>query len=381
MINPSLDNIELSLNEYKRYSRHLLLPQVQIEGQKRLLQAKVLCVGAGGLGAPILLYLAASGIGYITIIDEDLVDISNLQRQVIHNTSYLNSSKVESAENYIQKLNPNCTVKTYKTKLNQYNITDLVKEHDIIVDGSDNLETRYLIDEFSYYFSKPWVYGAIFQFEGQVSVFNYQGGPSYRDIYPAGTTRVSNLSCAEGGVLGILPGLIGTLQATEALKILLGIGDILSGQLLIVNTLNLQFKKLKIRQNLDLPIQAKQSNYTDQEIGDLDSSVIDEVYLSTLLKEDLVTLIDVRSPIEFTIDKIPGGLNYPLQLFYNINTLKTLAQFDKVIVLYCSLDSRSRIASAILEDANIACKRLKNGIYAWHQKQAQQSYSKQLNKK
>ena len=376
MVNTDLDNIELSLNEYKRYSRHLLLPEIQIEGQKRLLQAKILCIGVGGLGSSFLLYLAAAGIGNITILDKDFVDISNLQRQIIHRTSFLNFPKIDSAKNSIKTLNPNCKVTTCQKNLDRFNIVDLIKSHDIIIDGTDNIQTRYLIDEVSYSLSKPWVYGSIFQFEGQVSVFNYQGGPSYKDVYPLISTNNADISCSEGGVLGILPGIVGTLQATEVLKIILGIGKILSGQLLTINTLDLQFKKSRIRKNAGLfsqtiiPLSEFEHN---QEIEE-DPNLIEESNFNLLLQKDLVTLIDVRSEIEFTIDHIPGALNYPLKMLYNTNTLQSLSQSSKMIVLYCNLDSRSKIGSKILESSNVACKRLKNGLYAWNkiQKQSQQ---------
>lgn len=382
MINPDLSDIELSLSEYKRYSRHLLLPQVQIEGQKRLAKSRILCVGAGGLGSSNLLYLAASGIGHITILDDDFVDISNLQRQVIHNTSYLNFPKVESAENYLLKLNPNCTIETQQTQLNGYNIAELIASHDLVIDGSDNLTTRYLIDEYCYLLSKPWIYGAIFQFEGQVSTFNYKGGPRYQDLYPRQSVVGNELSCSEGGVLGVLPGIIGAIQATECLKVILGIGDCLSGYLLLVNTLTFEFKKVCIRHDLSAQFNFIHHNLERERKSDKSIiSVHNEINLEALLpliQTDSVTLLDIRSATEFLIDNIPGSINHPLHSLYDKTNLQHLLNTSgsRNIIVYCNLNSRSKIAMRLLQEAHIPCQRLKNGIYAWKHNQSKFAYNR-----
>nr|YP_010336608.1 molybdopterin biosynthesis protein [Rhodospora sordida]UNJ15014.1 molybdopterin biosynthesis protein [Rhodospora sordida] len=366
MLNSNLNDIELSLNEYKRYSRQLLLTKVQIEGQKRLYEARIACVGVGALGSSIITYLAAAGVRQITIIDHDIVDISNLQRQPIHNMSFLNFPKTDSASNYIQKLNPNCRIDSLQLELNQSNIYNIIYSHDIILDGTDNISTRYLIDEFCSLLSKPWIYGGVFQFEGQVSVFNYRGGSNYRDLYPKQLPNQYALSCSEGGILGVVPGLIGLIQATEALKIILGIGDILSNKILIVNTLTLEFRKLRIRQNMDSHSQDLLMQVISQEnFADKNTESIDISNLNNFLIENSAQLIDVRSEVEFSIEHIPGALNYPLNILSQNTDLKSFFKLPQTIVIYCSLDSRSHLAYNILKTKNLKCKKLKHGLQAW----------------
>lgn len=365
MLNPPLNNIELSLQEYKRYSRQILLSEIQVEGQKRLSQAKVLCIGIGALGSSLIAYLAAAGVGYITVIDYDIVDISNLQRQIIYNTSNINKAKVHSAFHYIQKLNPNCQITTLKTELNSVNIRSIIYEHDVILDGTDNLSTRHLINKMCILFSKPWVYGAVFQFEGQVSVFNYQGGPQYHDIYPLSLLNESAIpSCTEGGIIGVIPGIIGVTQATEALKIILGIGTTLSGKILKINLLNSQFKELKIRHNIKLDIstitQEKENNILES-----DSNIIKIENLKDFLTSEKTLLIDVRSSKEFLIDKIPGAINYPLNQLKDKKILASLKESKKQKIIYCSLNSRSKLAFEILQANNINALKLHNGLRAW----------------
>ncbi len=222
MLNPNLDEIQLTKEEYERYSRHLILPEVGLEGQKRLKAASVLCIGTGGLGSPLLLYLAAAGIGRIGIVDFDIVDSSNLQRQVIHGTSWVGKPKIQSAKTRILEINPYCQVDLYETRLTSENALDIVKPYDVVVDGTDNFPTRYLVNDACVILGKPNVYGSILRFEGQASVFNYEDGPNYRDLFPEPPPPGMVPSCAEGGVLGILPGIIGLIQATEAVKIILG---------------------------------------------------------------------------------------------------------------------------------------------------------------
>ncbi|MCC3444912.1 MAG: molybdopterin-synthase adenylyltransferase MoeB, partial [Microcoleus sp. PH2017_03_ELD_O_A] len=261
MLNPNLDEIQLNKQEYERYSRHLILPEVGLEGQKRLKAASVLCVGTGGLGSPLLLYLAAAGVGRIGIVDFDVVDHSNLQRQVIHGTSWVGKPKIDSAKNRILEINPFCQVDLYETRVSSENAIAIATPYDIIIDGTDNFPTRYLMNDVSVLLNKPNVYGSIFRFEGQATVFNYEGGPNYRDLYPEPPPPGMVPSCAEGGVLGVLPGVIGCIQATEAIKIILGQGTTLSGRLLLYNALDMTFRQLKLRPNPIRPVIDKLIDY------------------------------------------------------------------------------------------------------------------------
>ncbi len=245
---PSLDAAD-----YARYSRHLILDEVGVEGQRRLKGASVLCVGTGGLGSPLLLYLAAAGVGRIGIVDFDVVDESNLQRQVIHGTKNVGRPKLHSARDRILDINPRCQVDTYEVALTAENALQILAPYDIVVDGTDNFPTRYLVNDACVLLGKPNVYGSIFKFEGQASVFNYQGGPQYRDLYPEPPPPGLVPSCAEGGVLGILPGVIGCIQATETVKIILGKGTTLSGRLLLYDALNMTFRELKLRKDPSCP--------------------------------------------------------------------------------------------------------------------------------
>nr|YP_010338551.1 molybdopterin biosynthesis protein [Rhodaphanes brevistipitata]UNJ18501.1 molybdopterin biosynthesis protein [Rhodaphanes brevistipitata] len=363
MLNTDLSKTELSLNEYQRYSRQLLLPQVQVEGQKRLAKAKILCIGAGALGSPVIAYLAAAGIGSITIVDYDTVEISNLQRQIFYNTSNIGCPKTDSIKNFIRKLNPNCKIQIYSLELNNSNIRKIIYSHDVILDGTDNLSTRYLIDQFCTELSKPWIYGAVFQFEGQISILNYQGGPRYEDIYPKYYENAP-VSCSEGGILGIVPGLIGLLQANEALKIVLGIGKLLVGEILVINLLTLTFKTISIRQilknyNTDPVLQKSFIKYDSDNIIN-----VDELKSLMTIKNEFL-IIDVRSEIEFLVDHIPGASNYPLLKLNDLKVQKDFTKLSKPIIIYCSLDSRSQIACKILKSLNISCKQLKHGWFAW----------------
>nr|YP_010335823.1 molybdopterin biosynthesis protein [Chroothece richteriana]UNJ14229.1 molybdopterin biosynthesis protein [Chroothece richteriana] len=370
MLNLNLSDVELSLNEYKRYSRQLLLPQIQLEGQKRLGRIKLLCVGAGALGSAIISYLAASGITNISIVDDDVVDISNLQRQPIHTLAFLNSLKVDSIKNSINKLNPHCHINSLPLKLSRANAYKLIQDHDLILDGTDNIESRYLIDEFCWLLGKPWIYGGVFQFEGQVSVFNYRGGPTYHDLYPRDSSQTTSLSCSEGGILGVVPGLIGLLQASEALKLTLGIGNTLSGQLLIVNIFTLQFKKIFIRKKFSIDNQRSilkiisPPAHDSHSEGEINYSIGVQT-CKRLLKLNKIQLIDVRSEIEFAIEHIPGALNYPLTMLSEENTLKILFQLPTPLVVYCSLNSRAEVAYKLLAKAQIPCQKLENGLQAW----------------
>ncbi|MCY7274532.1 MAG: molybdopterin-synthase adenylyltransferase MoeB, partial [Phormidesmis sp. CAN_BIN44] len=254
MLNPNLDDIQLSKDEYARYSRHIILPEVGLDGQKRLKAASVLCVGTGGLGSPLLLYLAAAGVGRIGIVDFDVVDTSNLHRQIIHGVSWVDKPKIESAKHRILEINPTCQVDLYETRLSAENALEIARPYDLVIDGTDNFPTRYLVNDVCVLLGKPNVYGSIFRFEGQATVFNYEGGPNYRDLYPEPPPPGLVPSCAEGGVLGVLCGIIGTIQATEAIKIILGQGNTLSGRLLLYDALEMKFRELKLRPNPVRPV-------------------------------------------------------------------------------------------------------------------------------
>src|SRR5919199_612461 len=253
MLNPNLDEIQLTKEEYERYSRHLILPQVGLEGQKRLKAASVLCIGSGGLGSPLLLYLAAAGVGRLGLVDFDVVDSSNLQRQVIHGTSWVGKPKIESAKNRILEINPSCQVDLYEELLSSENALEIMKPYDIVVDGTDNFPTRYLVNDACVLSGKPNVYGSIFRFEGQASVFYAEEGPCYRCLYPEPPPPGLVPSCAEGGVLGILPGLVGVMQATEAVKLILGVGSPLIGRLLHYDALAMTFREYRVRRNPKCP--------------------------------------------------------------------------------------------------------------------------------
>ncbi|MEM6424661.1 MAG: molybdopterin-synthase adenylyltransferase MoeB [Cyanobacteria bacterium P01_H01_bin.119] len=379
MLNPNLDDIQLTKEEYERYSRHLILPEVSLDGQKRLKAASVLCVGTGGLGSPLLLYLAAAGIGHIGIVDFDIVDQSNLQRQVIHGTSWVGKPKIESAKNRILEINPNCNVDLYETRLSSENALDIMRPYDIVVDGTDNFPTRYLVNDACVLLDKPNVYGSIYRFEGQATVFNYEGGPNYRDLYPEPPPPGLVPSCAEGGVLGILPGLIGVIQATETVKIILGQGTTLNGRLLLYNSLDMTFRELKLRPNPERPVietlidyeefcgipQAKMEEAKQQ--AELSEMTVHE--LKALLNSDAdnYVLIDVRNPNEYDIAKIPGAVLVPLPEIESgegITKVKEVLNGHKLIA-HCKMGGRSAKALGILKQAGIEGTNVKGGITAW----------------
>jgi molybdopterin/thiamine biosynthesis adenylyltransferase/rhodanese-related sulfurtransferase len=381
MLNPNLDNIELTQEEYERYSRHLILPEVGLAGQKRLKAASVLCIGTGGLGSPLLLYLAAAGIGRIGIVDFDIVDSSNLQRQVIHGTSWVNKPKIESAKNRIHEINPHCQVDLYNTRLSSENALEIIEPYDVVVDGTDNFPTRYLVNDACVLLNKPNVYGSIFRFEGQATVFNYEGGPNYRDLYPEPPPPGMVPSCAEGGVLGILPGLIGVIQATETVKIILGKGETLSGRLLLYNSLNMTFRELKLRPNPERPVIEKLIDYQQfcgipqaqaaakEQQGELVEMSVQE--LKEILEsgaEDFV-LIDVRNPHEYEIAKIPQSVLIPLpdiERGVGVEKVKELVNGNgNRLIAHCKMGGRSAKALGILKEAGVEGINVKGGITAW----------------
>ncbi|MCC5603825.1 molybdopterin-synthase adenylyltransferase MoeB [Nostoc favosum] len=379
MLNPNLDEIQLTKDDYERYSRHLILPEVGLEGQKRLKAASVQCIGTGGLGSPLLLYLAAAGIGRIGIVDFDVVDTSNLQRQVIHGTSWVGKPKIESAKNRIHEINPYCQVDLYETRLTSENALEILQPYDIVVDGTDNFPTRYLVNDACVLLNKPNVYGSILRFEGQATVFNYQGGPNYRDLFPEPPPPGMVPSCAEGGVLGILPGIIGLIQATETVKIILGQGNTLSGRLLLYNALDMKFRELKLRPNPIRPVIEKLIDYEQfcgipqakaeeakQQMEMQEMTVKDLKELLDSGAKDFV-LLDVRNPNEYDIAKIPGSVLVPLPDIENGNGVAKVKEIlnGHRLIAHCKMGGRSAKALAILKEAGIVGTNVKGGITAW----------------
>ncbi|MBW4497767.1 MAG: molybdopterin-synthase adenylyltransferase MoeB [Oscillatoria princeps RMCB-10] len=381
MLNPNPDEIQLTKEEYERYSRHLILPEIGLEGQKRLKAASVMCVGTGGLGAPLLLYLAAAGVGRIGIVDFDVVDHSNLQRQVIHGTSWVGKPKIESAKNRILEINPYCQVDLYETRLTSQNALDIIRPYDIVADGTDNFPTRYLVNDACVLLNKPNVYGSIFRFEGQATVFNYQDGPNYRDLYPEPPPPGMVPSCAEGGVLGILPGIIGVIQATETVKIITGAGTTLSGRLLLYNALDMKFRELKLRPNPVRPVIEKLIDYeqfcgipqarAEEEKQKMEIPEMTVRELKQLIDSgaDDFVLVDVRNPNEYEIAKIPGAVLVPLpdiERGEGVEKVKQLLNGHRLIA-HCKMGGRSAKALGILKEAGIAGTNVKGGITAWSQ--------------
>ncbi|MEH2454277.1 molybdopterin-synthase adenylyltransferase MoeB [Nostoc sp.] len=379
MLNPNLDEIQLTKDDYERYSRHLILPEVGLKGQKRLKAASVQCIGTGGLGSPLLLYLAAAGIGRIGIVDFDVVDTSNLQRQVIHGTSWVGKPKIESAKNRIHEINPYCQVDLYETRLTSENALEILQPYDIVVDGTDNFPTRYLVNDACVLLNKPNVYGSILRFEGQASVFNYKGGPNYRDLFPEPPPPGMVPSCAEGGVLGILPGIIGLIQATETVKIILGQGNTLSGRLLLYNALDMKFRELKLRPNPIRPVIEKLIDYEQfcgipqakaeeakQQMESQEMTVKDLKELLDSGAKDFV-LLDVRNPNEYDIAKIPGSVLVPLPEIENGNGVAKVKEIlnGHRLIAHCKMGGRSAKALAILKEAGIVGTNVKGGITAW----------------
>ncbi len=369
---------ELTTDDLTRYSRHLILPEVGIEGQRKLKAAKVLCVGTGGLGAPLAFYLAAAGIGTLGLVDFDVVDASNLQRQIIHSTRDVGRLKIDSAEDKLKALNPFLNVKKYNTMLTSANALEIFKDFDIIADGTDNFQTRYLVNDACVLSgNKPNAYGSIFRFEGQASVFATKDGPCYRCLYPEPPPPGLVPSCAEGGVLGILPGLVGIIQATEVIKLILGKGDSLVGRLLLVDSLGMRFRELKLRKNPDCPVCGTHPTVTklidyDQFCGipaQVDPNMkngIPQITPAELKRrkdagED-VYVLDVREPWEYKIANIGGHL-LPLG-----ELQQRTAELDKSqkIVTQCKAGGRSQQAAEILQQAGFQnVENLAGGITAW----------------
>ncbi len=372
------DNEQLSNDEVLRYSRHLIMPEVTMEGQKRLKAAKVLCIGTGGLGAPLTMYLAAAGVGTIGLVDFDTVDVTNLQRQIVHRESSVGQPKIDSAERTLKEINPYVNIVKHEVMLTSENALEILKDYDVIADGTDNFQTRYLVNDACVLLGKPNVYGSIFRFEGQASVFFAKDGPCYRCQYPEPPPPGMVPSCAEGGVLGVLPGIIGVIQAIEVVKLILSEGQTLIGRLLMFNALKMSFREFKVRKDPSCPICGEHPTITqliDYDefcgIGRGDEGpalTTSEAISATELKAkmdsgDKFTLIDVREPYEYAIGHIPGSKLVPL------GTVKErLHEFDtsEEIVLHCKSGKRSSEALQVFKSAGFKkLQNLQGGILAW----------------
>ena len=352
----------LSPDQRERYARHLVLPDVGSEGQEKLLSSSILVVGAGGLGSPALMYLAAAGVGRIGIIDNDKVSSSNLQRQIIHDSSSIGSPKVNSASNWISKLNPDIFVEEIEEKLTLENSMKIISGYDVVIDGTDNFESRYLIGDTCEILGKPWIFGSIHRFEGQVSTFNFKGGPNYRDLFPTPPPPELAPNCSEAGVLGILPGIIGTIQATEAIKIILGIGNCLSGELLVIDVLTMDFRKLGF--SSDSERERVTSLEKKQEIG---FSEIGAKEFSRRRNEGWTPfLLDVRRAHEEQISSIRGTDSRIMHLEIPSRLEELPAQGD--IVVYCRSGQRSDAVARFIVDSGMCDGTIYNllgGINAW----------------
>ncbi len=382
---PPQEAAALTNEEILRYSRHLIIPEVGVEGQQKLKAAKVLLVGAGGLGAPLGLYLAAAGVGRIGIVDFDVVDFTNLQRQVIHHTEDVGKKKLDSAAAKMQAINPALRIDKHEVALSSENALDILKDYDLVVDGTDNFPTRYLVNDACVLLGKPNVYGSIFRFEGQATVFAYEGGPCYRCLYPEPPPPGLVPSCAEGGVLGILPGTIGLIQATETVKLILGIGTPLVGRLLLYDALGMKFRELKLRKNPECPVCGEHPTITKlidyhqfcgvpqpgaqppvQE-AKVNEGEIDVVELKSKMdRGDKFVLIDVREPHEYKICAIPGAKLIPLGEFpRHVNEFDPQAD----IVIHCRSGMRSAKACAVLKQNGFQnVRNVVGGILAWADK-------------
>jgi adenylyltransferase/sulfurtransferase len=370
---------ELSVEEVRRYSRHLIIPEVAMDGQKRLKAAKVLAVGAGGLGSPALMYLAAAGVGTLGVVDFDVVDESNLQRQVIHGQSDIGRSKAESARDSIREINPLVEVVLHTQRLDAGNAMEIFAGYDLIVDGTDNFATRYLVNDACVLLGKPYVWGSIFRFDGQASVFWAEHGPCYRCLYPEPPPPGMVPSCAEGGVLGVLCASIGSVQVTEAIKLLTGIGAPLVGRLMVYDALEMSYRTIKVAKDPECPLCGK--NPTITELIDYEAfcgTVSDEAAQAaagaTITARELkgwldagrnVALVDVREPAEYEIVKIPGAVLVPKGEILSGAALSQLPQ-DRKIVLYCKSGVRSAEALAALKQAGFAdAVHVQGGVTAW----------------
>jgi sulfur-carrier protein adenylyltransferase/sulfurtransferase len=370
-------SVTLSKEEIQRYSRHLIMPEVGMDGQLKLKAAKVLCIGTGGLGAPLGQYLAAAGVGRIGLVDFDKVDLTNLQRQILFSTNDVGRPKIEAAAERLRGLNPDIQIDTFETMLTSANALDILKDYDVIVDGTDNFATRYLVNDACVLLGKPNVYGSIFRFEGQASVFGYPGGPCYRCLYPEPPPPGLVPSCAEGGVLGVLPGIVGSIQAAETLKLIIGKGEPLVGRLLLFDALSMRFRELKLRKNSECPVCGAHPTVTKLidyaefcgvrgEEAPAPVSAVPEITPSELKarldRGDDLFILDVREPHEYQICNI-GGYLIPLgDLSRRVSELDS----SREIVAHCRSGKRSAEASEFLRQAGFRkVLNLKGGILAW----------------
>ena len=376
---------QLTNEEIKRYSRHLIMPEVGVDGQRRLKAGSVLCVGAGGLGSPAAMYLAAAGVGRIGIVDFDVVDYSNLQRQIIHGTSSIGKTKLQSAKERLQDINPHIQIDTYETSLSSDNALELFAPYDVILDGTDNFPTRYLTNDACVLLGKPNAYGSIFRFEGQASVFGAKDGPCYRCLYPEPPPPGLVPSCAEGGVLGVLPGVIGVIQATETIKLITGIGEPLIGRFMIYDALRMKFRELKLRKDPDCPVCGTNPTVTklidyqefcgmrpnvEQEAADVaavagkSATEISALELKARLdRGDKLVIVDVREPHEYQINRIPGSVLIPLG---EIPRRYAELDQDAELVMQCKMGGRSAKAADYLR--TVGFKKVLNltgGILDW----------------
>jgi len=376
LVEPAAD---LTVDEVKRYSRHLIIPDVGMTGQKRLKNAKVLCVGAGGLGSPALLYLAAAGVGTLGVIDFDVVDESNLQRQIIHGQSDVGRPKALSARDSIKEVNPYVDVVVHQEALTNDNVMEIFSGYDLIVDGTDNFATRYMVNDACVLLGKPYVWGSIYRFDGQASVFWAEYGPCYRCLYPEPPPPGMVPSCAEGGVLGVLCASIGSIQVNEAIKLLTGIGEPLVGRLMVYDALEMSYRSLNIKKDPDCPICGK--NPTITELIDYDAfcgvvsadaqeaaagSTITAAELKEMLdRKDDIFQIDVREPNEYEIVSIPGSVLIPKEQFLNGSALERLPQ-DRRIILHCKSGVRSAECLAVVKNAGFSdAVHLGGGVLSW----------------
>jgi adenylyltransferase/sulfurtransferase len=370
---------ELTVDEVRRYSRHLIIPDVGMTGQKRLKNAKVLCVGAGGLGSPALLYLAAAGVGTLGVVDFDVVDESNLQRQVIHGQSDIGRSKAESARDSIREINPYVNVIVHKERLDSDNAMQIFADYDLIVDGTDNFATRYLVNDACVLLGKPYVWGSIYRFDGQASVFWAEYGPCYRCLYPEPPPPGMVPSCAEGGVLGVLCASIGSIQVNEAIKLITGIGEPLAGRLMIYDALEMTYRSVKVRKDPECPVCGKNPTVTElidyeEFCGAVSEEAQEAAAGSTITARQLkdmqdagenIFLVDVREPNEYEIVSIPGSVLIPKGEFLSGAALEQLPQ-DKRLVLHCKSGARSAECLAIVKNAGFSdAVHVGGGVLSW----------------
>ena len=378
-INKVYKDVTFTNEEIRRYGRHLIMPEVTLEGQQKLKAARVIVIGTGGLGAPILAYLAAAGVGHIGVVDFDTVDLSNLHRQIIHKTGNVGKNKTTSAVEMMKDINPQIDIKTYETSLRSDNALELLKDYDIVIDGTDNFPTRYLVNDACALLDKPNVYGSIFRFEGQATVFWASRGPCYRCLYPEPPEPGTVPSCAEGGVLGVLPGVVGTIQATEAVKLIIGQGDPLIGRLLLFDALKMKFKELKLRKDPKCPLCGENKTVTELidyeffcgtapiqqkqvHIDEIDVEDVDEAIKAGKVPAE-IDLLDIREPFEAKIAQIPHSRQISLAEFS-----KRMHELDSAreIWLYCKDGARSGKAWKMLYDAGFRkIKNVAGGIDAW----------------